>query len=165
MNKPDFGLAQRAWWTAIIKCYENACTCPMRMPLELRITADSDVIMAPQRGNILGTASIEVITLQDMSAEWPAFAQELCDEWMKLRDWNGQRLNVRPHWAKEWHNFKVDGKPFVDYLKNDGYKQEIRQFNEVLAKIGKKHGWTRQEAKKMFSNELFDKLFFDDLKE
>lgn len=163
-KKPDFAVIQTAWWTAIIKCYEHARTCPMRMPLELRIMGDSEVIMAPQKGNTLGTASIEVLTLQDMSGEWHPFAQEVCNEWMKLRKWNGQKLNIRPHWAKEWYSFNVDGRPFMEYLKRDCYGEEIRRFNEVLEMIGKKHGWTRREVQRMFSNEMFDELFFDDIK-
>lgn len=78
----------------------------MRMPLELRIMGDSDVIMAPQRNNSLGTASIEVLTLEDISEDWHAFAQEVCDDWMSLRSTfkgpDGGKLNIRPHWAKEW---------------------------------------------------------------
>ena len=163
-KKPDFGLIQTAWWTAIIKCYEHARTCPMRMPLELRIMGDSDVTMAPQKGNILGTASIEVLTLQDMSKEWHGFAQEVCDEWMKLREWKGEKLNIRPHWAKEWVNFEVDGNPFIEYLKNDCYRDEIGQFNAVLEKIGKRDGWTRRDIQKVFSNELFDEVFFEDIR-
>ncbi|KAF7131438.1 hypothetical protein CNMCM5793_004609 [Aspergillus hiratsukae] len=73
-NKPDFSIVQ------------HAC----------------NVLMAPQRGNRLGTCSIEVLTLQSVTQYWEAFAQEVLDKWMELREWNGQKLNIRPHWAKEW---------------------------------------------------------------
>lgn len=65
---------------------------------------DSDVLMAPQKGNTLGTCSIEALTPLYMDAEWPAFAQKLLDKWMALRTFKGaaKRLNIRPHWAKEW---------------------------------------------------------------
>jgi hypothetical protein len=75
---------------------------------------------------------------------------------MELREWNGQKLNIRPHWAKEWwvvlllsirtqqpyltpscrQQFKVDGRPFAQYLKTESYGDAIRQFNDVLAEIG-----------------------------
>ncbi|PIG69563.1 hypothetical protein AARAC_002706 [Aspergillus arachidicola] len=102
LDKPDFAIAQHAWWEAIIKAYEHTDKCPMRLPLELRIMGDSNVLMAPQRGNRLGTASIEVLTLESVTEYWDAFAQEVLDKWMELREWNGQKLNIRPHWAKEW---------------------------------------------------------------
>jgi hypothetical protein len=102
LDKPDFTIVQHAWWEAIIKAYEHTDKCPMRLPLELRIMGDSDVLMAPQRGNRLGTASIEVLTLETVTQYWDAFAQEVLDKWMELREWKGQKLNIRPHWAKEW---------------------------------------------------------------
>jgi D-arabinono-1,4-lactone oxidase len=101
-SKPDFSIIQRAWWDAIISAYEHGDTCPQRMPLELRITGDSEATVAPFRYNKLGTASIEILTLQSVADIWPAYAQEVLDKWMALRDWNGQKLNIRPHWAKEW---------------------------------------------------------------
>ena len=39
---------------------------------------DSDVVMAPQRGNTLGTCSIEVLTLESMKDIWTPYAQEIC---------------------------------------------------------------------------------------
>jgi hypothetical protein len=72
------------------------------MPLEMRIMGDSNVIMAPQRGNKLGTCAIEVLTLQSCKDIWPAFAQDVLKEWMDLRHFGGHELNIRPHWAKEW---------------------------------------------------------------
>jgi len=72
------------------------------MPLEMRIMGDSNVIMAPQRGNSLGTCSIEILTLQDCKEKWHPYAQELLDTWMSYEDSMGKRLNTRPHWAKEW---------------------------------------------------------------
>lgn len=74
----------------------------MRMPLEMRITGDSDVVMAPQRGNTLGTCAIEVLTLEYCANIWPPFAQTVLDKWMGVRTYDGHKLNIRPHWAKEW---------------------------------------------------------------
>lgn len=51
----DYRPIQQAWWDAILLTYANNQTCPMRMPLEMRIMGGSDIIMAPQRGNELGT--------------------------------------------------------------------------------------------------------------
>ena len=80
----------------------NAKACPMRMPLEMRIMGGSNVIMAPQKGNDLGTCSIEVLTLQNCKDIWPKFAQEVLDKWMAYDASNGGTVKIRPHWAKEW---------------------------------------------------------------
>ena len=74
----------------------------MRMPLEMRIMGDSDILMAPQRGNKSGTCAIEVLTLQSCAEIWPAFAQDVLNKWMELRNFEGHKLNIRSHWAKEW---------------------------------------------------------------
>ena len=73
----------------------------MRMPLEMRIMGGSDVIMAPQRGNTMGTCSIEVLTLQNCKDIWQPFAQDVLDKWMGYKH-EGKFLRTRPHWAKEW---------------------------------------------------------------
>jgi hypothetical protein len=105
-NKIDFAIVQRAWWDAILKVYEpkHQENCPMRMPLEMRIMGGSNIIMAPQRHNALGTCSIEALMLHSASDIWLPFAQEVINTWMSYTDPNtGKKLNTRPHWAKEWY--------------------------------------------------------------
>lgn len=102
-TKPDWGVVQKAWWDAITAVYADK-TAPMRIALEMRIMADSDAIMAPQKGNSFGTASIEVLTTMPAVADgvWKPFAQEVANKWMSYT-YNGKLLNTRPHWAKEWY--------------------------------------------------------------
>ncbi|KAF5658163.1 oxidoreductase [Fusarium circinatum] len=158
----DYAPVQQAWWDAILLAYENSKQCPMRMPLEMRIMGGSDVIMAPQRGNSLGTCSIEVLTLHSAADIWEPFAQSVLDKWMALKDPStGERLKTRPHWAKEWYGYKVDGKPWVERLKAVDYKDERQEFLQALAEIGKKAGWSLQDLQERFSNDLFNEFFFD----
>lgn len=42
------------------------------------------------------------------------------------------------------------------------YKDEIKEFKAVLSKIGGQHGWTLSDIKDRFSNDLYDRLIFDD---
>lgn len=112
-KNPDFSIIQRAWWDIINLVYktsapnsyspENGST-PMRLTLELRIMGGSNMILAPQRGNEWGTASIEVLSIPDAvsDGEWQGFCQEVSNIWMGYEDGEGKLLNVRPHWAKEW---------------------------------------------------------------
>jgi len=102
-SKPDFSIVRRAWWDVINIVYEDAAS-PMRLAMELRIMGGSDILMAPQYGNQHGTASIEVLTIPDAvtDEEWQPFMQKVCDTWMGY-EVDGVRLNVRPHWAKEWY--------------------------------------------------------------
>lgn len=103
-TQPDFTIVQRAWWDAIMESYTDP-TAPMRIAMELRIMGDSDIIMAPQRGNKFGTASIEVVSSMAAVADgsWDPYAQRIANKWMALGDENSAALNIRPHWAKEWY--------------------------------------------------------------
>lgn len=74
-DQPDWSVVRRAWWDVIELVYSETDS-PMRLCLELRIMRDSDVLVAPQRGNgKLGNASIEVLTLPDAveEGEWGDF--------------------------------------------------------------------------------------------
>ncbi|KAK2008685.1 hypothetical protein LZ32DRAFT_631414 [Colletotrichum eremochloae] len=164
--KIDYAPVQRAWWDAILTAYtpENREKCPMRMPLEMRIMGGSNVVMAPQRGNGLGTCSIEVLTLHAASDVWIPFAQEVLDKWMALKDPNTQQpLRTRPHWAKEWKGFTVNSKPWLQKMKHEDYKSEIQEFNGIMAEIGKEAGWNLEDLKARFSNNLFNDVFFSHL--
>lgn len=160
---PDFMLVRRAWWDAILKCYEHSDTCPQRMPLEMRIMGDSGMIMAAQRGNALGTCAIEVLTLHGVDDIWDPYAQEVLNKWMSYADAEGKRLKTKPHWAKQWVQYKVDGQPWVQRMKEVDYRDEIVEFKKTLAQIGKEHGWTLEDLKARFSNDLFDSFYFDDI--
>ncbi|KAJ7203895.1 hypothetical protein GGX14DRAFT_648172 [Mycena pura] len=174
-SQPDFSVIQRAWWDAINLVYAPEYTAsvfttsPMRLTLELRIMGGSDMVLAPQRGNTHGTASIEVLTVPDAAAdnEWAGFAQKIADKWMALQDGNGTALNVRPHWAKEWDGLtmgpEVKGLERLDarkFLKDVVYRDAIPEFVDILREIGQVQGWGLEEVKQRFSNELWDELVF-----
>ncbi|KAM0275038.1 hypothetical protein ACHAQH_007599 [Verticillium albo-atrum] len=102
----------------------------------------SDVVMAPQR------------------CAWDPYAQEILNKWMGYTDRDGKKLTTKPHWAKQWVQYQVDGKLWVNKLKQD-YEDEIIKFKRLLAAIGKEHGWTLGDLKERFSNDLFGSFYFD----
>ncbi|CCX12342.1 Similar to hypothetical protein [Tuber melanosporum Mel28]; acc. no. XP_002841952 [Pyronema omphalodes CBS 100304] len=143
-TKRDWTLVQRAWWGGIAAVYVDVKNVSARIALEMRVTADSGVIMAPQRGNTLGTASIKVITnmpaVEDKNGIWLEFKQTLAEIWTGYKGPDGEKLNVRPHWAKEWEETKVEGRDWVAHMKDVSYKGEIYVFKQVLGEIGQKQG-------------------------
>ncbi|KAL7266367.1 hypothetical protein RUND412_011088 [Rhizina undulata] len=159
-TKPDWSVVQQAWWDAIAVTYDDS-TAPMRITLELRIMSSSDIIMAPQTNNTFGTASIEVLTSMAAADEgvWDQYVQKIIDKWMSYER-NGAKLNVRPHWAKEWESFTFNGLAMADHLKQDAYKDEIPKFTSVLAEIGATQNWTLSDIQTRFSNSLLDYIFF-----
>ena len=137
----------------------------MRLTLELRIMGGSNLCMAPQAGN-WHTASIEVLTVPDAQndGEWQDFMQQLIGKWMSYTDATDKKLNVRPHWAKEWEGLKFGEKgeqiDAREYLRTVSYKDAIAEFNETLAAIGKEQGWTLEDIRAIFSNKLWDKIVY-----
>ncbi|KAI0175796.1 hypothetical protein GGR52DRAFT_589566 [Hypoxylon sp. FL1284] len=157
----DWTPVQRAWWAAILAAYAHRRTCPQRMPLEMRVTGPSAVTMAPFRGHVLGTCSIEVLTLGSVDDDdWLPYAQHVVDRWMELKDSRGNYLDSRPHWAKEWTGLTVRGRPMLEYVK-ESYRGAIAEFRETMGRIAESQGWDVEEARQRFSNELFDKIFFE----
>ncbi|KAI9867387.1 MAG: hypothetical protein M1813_008945 [Trichoglossum hirsutum] len=159
-GKPDFSVVQRAWWDVINLVYEDAES-PMRLTLELRIVGSSDLVLSPQHGNDYGTVCIEVLSIPDAvsDAEWEPFMQRVADKWMSYEH-EGKKLNVRPHWSKEWEKLDLAGMPAKQYLKTVAYKDEIPAFKDILEEIGKVQGWTLDDVKARFSNALWDYLVF-----
>ena len=161
-SKPDLSIVQRAWWDVIKLVYREAelGRSPLRLTLELRIMGGSDVLMAPQKGNDHGTASIEVLTVPNAVPEqWEEFKQEVAEIWMGYEH-EGAKLNARPHWAKEWQTLTVNGEPIAKYLKEYAYKDQIPLFKSELEGIGAKQGWTLADIQGRFSNALWDDIIY-----
>jgi len=81
---------------------------------------------------------------------------------MSYTDAHGAKLNVRPHWAKEWETINMRGKPAREYLKEVAYKDAIPEFKKTLSNIGEGQGWALEDLKKRFSNELWDYMVFSE---
>lgn len=158
-TKPDWSLCQRAWWMVISNIYQRQ-NAPMRVALEMRIMADSNVAMAPQFSNKWGTCSIEVLTTPNTDpAEWAAFMQDITNLWTSLRAADGSTLNVRPHWAKQWQGLTFNGLAANDYLKNVAYRDQIPRFKSSLQQVAQAGGYSLKDCQNMFSNATFDDIF------
>ena len=134
---------------------------PVRVALEMRLTGGSDVLLAPQRGNTQGTASIEVLTTLTTPPDvWQKFRQTMADIWTSYKDEEGNYLNARPHWAKEWEGLKVRGKDIKQYLKEDAYKDAFPAFRQTFESIVTSRGGTVEETRARFGNALMNDLIF-----
>ncbi|KIK62943.1 hypothetical protein GYMLUDRAFT_163790 [Collybiopsis luxurians FD-317 M1] len=157
----DYTVIQRAWWDGITAFYKNLDVCPMRVTLEMRLTGSSNVLMAPQQHNDFGTCSIEVLTtLNPTQSEWKDFKQQVLDMWASYTDASGKPLNIRPHWAKEWQGLQVRGKDVIEYLREDAYQEEIKEFVDMLSSITSNRGSSLSETRARFSNPLLEQLIF-----
>jgi hypothetical protein len=126
--------------------------------MDMRITGDSDIIMAPQRENSHGTVAIEIGSVTDTvtEEEWQTFCQTLVDGLTAL----APKGKLRPHWGKEWVKMRFSGLSARDYVRTVAYKSEIPECLATLEKIGKRQGWTMKDLRRRFSNKLLDDIFF-----
>ena len=184
-SKPDYSVVQKAWWCVIKLFYDyfnkDRNNVPMRLPLHMRITGDSNVHIAPQYGNLHGTCSIQILTPNNVKKEeWQAFKQKVTDAWLNLKHCDGKPIHpfmnekgemcyCRPHWAKEWEDLQVDNQPIEKYLREKAFKDQIPQFRSGLEAACKAGGYTYQDAIKLFSTDFtrryfapeFDEMFVD----
>jgi hypothetical protein len=156
-SKPDWMMVRKAWWSVVDLVYRSANS-PMRLAMDMRITGDSDIIMAPERGNSHGTVAIEIGSVTDTVSEeeWQTFCQAFVDGLTAL----APEGKLRPHWGKEWVKMRFGGLPARDYVRTVAYKSEIPECLATLEKIGKRQGWTTKDLHKRFSNKLLDDIFF-----
>jgi hypothetical protein len=164
--KRDWTISQKAWWDAVLLMNDDPSV--VRVALEMRVMGDSQIILAPQRGNVLGTCSIEILsTLDTPSEDWMEFCQKVADKWVSYRDRStGKRLKARPHWCKQWNFLSLPGERdeklnAVEWMKTVGYKDEIPTFTNVLGKIGETQGFTLNDLRTRFSNKFMESIFWD----
>jgi hypothetical protein len=136
-TRPDWSICQRAWWDVIRNVYERA-DAPLRVALEMRTVGGSDIPMAPQHGNGLGTCSIEILTNERTpDRQWTRFKQDIANLWTSYKDPFGQPLNVRPHWAKEWQGITLHDRPAISYLRERAYADSIPEVSRRASRDSK----------------------------
>jgi hypothetical protein len=147
-------------WDGITAMYEKSAEAPVRLALEMRLMGGSNVILAPQYKNE-ATASIEVLTHQGTPPEaWADFKQHITDKWTSYKDKNGQFLNARPHWAKEWKGLRVHGQPIEDYMRETAYKEAFSEFRTVFARVVENNKCSVEETLNIFGNDTMKDLIF-----
>ena len=163
--KRDWSIIQKAWWDAILQIEAEPSV--VRVALEMRIMGGSNITLAPQRGNHLGTCSIEVLsTLNTTPDDWHAFCQKLANKWTSYTDPStGRPLNTRPHWCKQWSFLSLpdhDGGWMTapEWMRKIAYKSEIPEFLGQLKRIGVQAGFTLDDLRARFGNELLESIFW-----
>ena len=159
-SEPDFSVARRAWWDVIRLVYEYTDSSPLRLGMEMRIMGSSNALLAPQRGNDLGTVSIGILSTVNAARDgrWPEFCQRVVDLWSSSP--YSENLNVRPHWAKEWTGLNMRGQPIETYMRDVAFADQISEFRGAMEGIGDRHGYAVEDVQARFSNPLWDQIVF-----
>ncbi|KIK54754.1 hypothetical protein GYMLUDRAFT_1022062 [Collybiopsis luxurians FD-317 M1] len=91
-------------------------------------------ILAPQEGS--SKPRDYTVIQKACQQEWLGYKQHVVDIWSQYTDANGNPLNIRPYWAKEWQGLTVRGKDVIMYLQEDTYPNEIQEFAARLRSHG-----------------------------
>lgn len=163
--KRDWTISQKAWWDAILLMQEEPSV--VRVALEMRVMGNSNILLAPQRGNDLGTTAIEVLSTPNTPPDdWRAFCQKLATKWTGYKDGStGNYLHARPHWCKQWSflslpNEKGEWMIAEEWMRRVAYKDSIPEFLEVLKKVGEKEGFSVDDLRARFGNHLLESVFW-----
>jgi hypothetical protein len=164
---PDLDKVRKAWWSIINYVYDlkKRGRYPMRLTLEMRLTHDSNVHLAPQKGNQWGTCSIEVLTpLGVPNREWTSFMNGVYQRWAAIddqypaTDQDGNRVFLRPHWAKQWQELTIDGETGTDYFTNVLQDSQIKPFREGMRAIAEAGGYKLADMFARFGNTTINKF-------
>jgi len=133
---------------------------PSDLGLESRLMAGSDLLMAPQHGN-RWTQSIEVSASPLVPRHiWEEFKNALALRWSKMVDpLTGQKLKMRPHWAKEFPNI-VGENDFADWAVS-AFEDQVPKFMEGLQQVFEMNSGNLKDSLNMFSTKFLDVLFKD----
>lgn len=173
-EKADWTIINRAWWDCIHLIYSYAAQgkYPVRLGLAMHIISDSDMLLAPERGNkvhkgshrTFGSCSINISTVPQTPQDvWEEFSQDLANVWQSYTFPDGTPLNVRAHWVKEWEFLTTpEGVPLATHYSKVAYKEQIAKFNKTLKEIASDGGWATKTMRKTFSNTLLDSILWPD---
>ncbi|KAI4749285.1 hypothetical protein E4T50_00425 [Aureobasidium sp. EXF-12298] len=153
-NKPDWTTVRKAWWSVIDLVYRSANS-PMRLAMDMRITSDSEIIMAPQRGNNYGTVAIEIGSITDTvtEEEWQTFCQGLVDALITLAPevkFSYAQLATMPGvklWAKMIGSGAVlcIGGPYLIYYVTPTEEELFMRYNPELQRRSLENRKEKQE--------------------
>lgn len=131
---------------------------PSDLGMESRLMAGSGLLLAPQHGN-RWTQSIEVsgspLVPRDI---WEEFKNALAEKWSSYVDpLTGEKLIMRPHWAKEFPN-KVGDDDTLTWAKKV-FGPQIPEFITLLKKVIESNNGNFENSMNMFSTKYLDVIF------
>jgi len=130
---------------------------PMDLAMENRMMAGSDMLMAAQYGNKRSLA-IEIASSPLVPEDlWLDFKNALATKWKNYYDREGNRLKVRPHWAKEFPQV-VGDQDIYEYMR-EVYADQIPAYVEGVKKLMKQTNGNLTHTIKTFSTKYLDTIF------
>ncbi|MBM7070805.1 hypothetical protein JQC92_01950 [Shewanella sp. 202IG2-18] len=156
----DWAVAWDIWWRAMTLIYSQAKgKQALQTTMEVRITGGSEVALSPLYGS-KACFAIEILgNLQVPKKQWIEFMQSVLNQWLSVRDSQGNPIQVRPHWNKQWRELKFNGLSGIDYMASV-YSEQIQLFLAGLERIAMEGGYSTEETQQLFSNPTFDKIIF-----
>ena len=118
--------------------------------------AGSEVLLAANYGNKYSIA-IEVASSPLVDHHlWEEFKVAIAGNWGKYTDREGNRLKVRPHWAKEFPK-SVGGVPINDYMR-EVYSDQLPAYVEGVRRLVEGRGGNVTSTLAMFNTKYMERI-------
>jgi len=130
---------------------------PVDLALENRMMSGSEMLMSAQYGNKWSLAIEAASSPLVPEHIWEDFKNALAAKWKNYHDKDGNRLKVRPHWAKEFPHM-VGEQDIYDYMR-EVYADQIPAYVEGVKHLMEVTNGNLTHTLKTFSTKYLDQIF------
>lgn len=158
---PDWDIVQQVLYdlVEVLAEYERNELYPVDLAIEDRFMAGTKMLLGAQYGNTY-TLAIEVTSSPMVKQDlWEEFKVSVAENWENYYDRKGNKLSVRPHWAKEFPR-EVAGQPITQYMARE-YKNQMELYVQGMHTLMEVTGGNLTNTLNMFSTKYMDKLMVD----
>jgi len=159
-GSPDWELVQQVVWdlAAVLEGFESQDKYPVDLAIEDRFMGGTSMLLGAQHGNTYSLA-IEVTSSPLVELElWEEFKEAMASNWPKYKNKEGEKLSVRPHWAKEFPR-TVNGDSIETYM-DSVYSTQMANYVEGMYELMEFTGGNLTQTLDMFNTKYMDKLMF-----
>jgi len=158
-TKPDWNFVKKVWWDIVEMVRDEKKESQPCQVIRMHISRSSEMTMAPQ--NFLGkfnwVLSFSFAALPHLVSllEWHDFCQSVVETVSLNVDHSQVPIPIKFHWGKQWDIATMNGKLYLDYVKQVQSAQ-ITKFKKDLKALAKLGGTKQRYNIKYFSNSVLD---------
>jgi len=160
-GSPDWDVVQQVLYdlVEVLAEYERNELYPVDLAIEDRFMAGTKMLLGAQYGNTY-TLAIEVTSSPMVKQDlWEEFKVSVATNWDNYYDRQGNKLAVRPHWAKEFPR-EAAGVGINQYMARV-YSHQLELYVEGVKRLMEETGGDLTSTLSMFSTKYMDKLMVD----
>jgi len=155
---PDWDIVQQVVYdlATVVASFEDAGKYPIDLAIEDRFMGGTEMLLGAQYGNSF-TLSIEATSSPLVSQDlWEEFKEAMASNWENYSDRQGNKLVVRPHWAKEFPR-SVAGTEINEYMRKV-FAPQLPRYVEGMKALMEVTGGDLTSTLNMFNTKYMEKI-------